>query len=181
MGTNRPEEIKPYISAAKILGTNILRIWCGCQGSERCRKCGKHNLFDEAMQLTKIAEEENVILCLEFHPNTFSDCMESSLQVMKSVNSPHFKMYWQPNQFESFGANITEAKALADYVENIHVFNWFGSDRFPLADAVDKWKEYANIFKGDRYMLLEFVPDNKIESLKIEAEALMKIVGENEK
>ena len=29
---NQPEEILPYIEAAKILGTDVLRIWCGLVG-----------------------------------------------------------------------------------------------------------------------------------------------------
>ncbi len=177
MGKNNPPEIIPYIKAAKALGTKVLRIWCGCSASEKCKKCRKHDLSAEAKELSLIAEGEGVTLCLEFHPYTFSDCAESSLQLMKSTNSPHFRMYWQPNQHRSLGENIREAKELSNFVENIHVFNWQGNDRFPLSDSTDDWGKYLKCFNRTQNLLLEFMPDDKIETLPLEAEALRKIIG----
>ena len=34
IGVNTAQELPDYIRAAKILGTNILRLWCGSKGSE---------------------------------------------------------------------------------------------------------------------------------------------------
>ncbi len=178
LDTNKAEEITQYIAAAKILGTNILRIWCGNKASKEYSALEKKKLFEQAKNVTKTAKENNATLCLEFHPDTFSDCLESALHIIKFVNSPNFKMYWQPNQFKSFNENMLEADGLSAYVENIHVFNWNGSKRNPLSNALKEWKAYATLFSKEHYMLLEFMPDDKIESLKKEAEALTQIIGE---
>ncbi len=177
IGVNNPQEIADYIAAAKILGTNVLRIWCGVKSSTLYTKSEKQMLFKDALRLADIAQEENIILCLEFHPDTFTDCSYSSFELMKAVNSPNLKMYWQPNQFKSLDENLLEAKAVSKYVQNIHVFNWDkNNNRYPLGGAVNVWRQYAACFKGEHCMLLEFMPDDKIESLKNESIALNKII-----
>ena len=71
------------------------------------------------------------------------------------------------------------AEALAPYTEVLHVFQWKGSDRFPLVDGVMEWRKYLAAFDGQP-LLLEFMPDDRIESLRAEADALRKIVGGEE-
>ena len=68
VGQNSVEEILPYINAAKILGTNIVRIWCGTKDSEQYTAEEKNALFAQCKQLAKIAEQENVILCMFSEP-----------------------------------------------------------------------------------------------------------------
>ena len=85
-------------------------------------------------------------------------------------------MYWQPNQFKNFETNIEYAKTISSYVENIHVFNWEGNNKYPLCNAVDIWKEYLSCFDGEKNLLLEFMPDDRIESLSAEADALRRII-----
>jgi len=94
---------------------------------------------------------------------------------MHYVDSPHFLMYWQANQNESLEYNLGYAKLIAPYTVNLHVFNVKGTVRNSLADAKDEWCKYLEIFGGDRALLLEFMPDNKIESLEAEAKALIDI------
>ena len=98
---------------------------------------------------------------------------------MQAVNSPAFRMYYQPNQFMTTEDNIAYAKLLAPYTYHLHVFNWEAEKKFPLCEAIDKWKAYLSCFEGDRALLLEFMPDGKIETLPTEAKALFEIIGGN--
>ena len=84
-------------------------------------------------------------------------------------------MYWQPSQYKSFDENIEYAKVIAPYTEHIHVFNWKGEEKFPLGEAVDIWKKYLECFSNDRTLLLEFMPDGKLETLNQETAALKEI------
>ena len=85
-------------------------------------------------------------------------------------------MYWQPNQFRSQEENILYAKLLSQYTVNIHVFNWNKKEKYPLRSAKDIWKNYLSCFDKSKNLLLEFMPDDRIESLKTEAQALKEIV-----
>ncbi len=174
VGTNNPEEILDYIKAAKSLGTKVLRIWCGNKGYSEYTNEEKQNIIAECKKLNDIAKENDVILSTEYHPNTFCDCIEG----VKAILGDNIKTYWQPNQYKLLDDNIAESKAVADDTVNIHVFNWIKKEKFPLAKACEIWKKYLNNFNGNQNLLLEFMPDDNIDSLKTEAYALKKIVGE---
>ena len=178
VGTTPVEELESYIKAAKILGTDVLRIWCGDKDSENYSESEKQNLFEECKKLSEIAEQNGVVLCLECHGWTYTNRLSSALEVMEAVNSDNFKMYWQPNQFRSYEENLEYAEKIAKHTVNIHVFNWDGEDKFPLIEAKEKWQEYLKKFSGNENLLLEFMPDGKPESLKKEYAALKEIVGE---
>ena len=46
-----------------------------------------------------------------------------------------------------------------------------------LIEAKEEWQSYLGCFSHPRTLLLEFMPDGKIETLKREADALRKIAG----
>lgn len=177
LGKDAPEELLPYIRAAKLLGTDILRLWCGTKGSRDYSPEELELLYRDCRAAAKIAQEAGVILCMECHNNTVTDRKESALALMQAVDSPAFRMYWQPNQLRSREENTAYAKLLAPYTVHIHVFNWNCPDgktleKYPLAEAVDTWKDYMVHFLGEHAMLLEFMPDDDIASLGAEAQAL---------
>ena len=88
-------------------------------------------------------------------------------------------MYWQPFQWQCSEQNIDNAKKIAPFAEHIHVFNWKGSEKLPLADAVGEWQEYIKVFSTPRTLLLEFMPNGRLEELVREADTLKTIVGES--
>lgn len=175
LGITPLEELERYIAAAKILGTDILRLWCGKKDSEDFTDEEKEALFADCKAAAKLAESHNVTLCLECHHRTYTNRKESALELMQAVDSPHFRMYWQPNQFRTEEENLACAQLLSPYAEHLHVFNWKGDEKYPLLGAKEIWKAYLSCFRGDRTLLLEFMPDDQIESLKRETEALKEI------
>ena len=176
IGVTPINELGKYIVAAKTLGTNVLRLWCGDKNSEDYAESEKAELFGACKAAAEIAKAEDITLCMECHNNTYTNRKESALELMQAVNSPHFRMYWQPNQFRSEKENILYANLLSPYTVNIHVFNWNKKEKYPLRFAKDIWKNYLSCFDDNKNLLLEFMPDGRIESLKTEAEALKEIV-----
>lgn len=176
LGETPIDQLQCYINAAKTLGTDTLRLWCGNKNSEEYTAEQKTALFKECKAAADIAEQNGVILCMECHNNTYTNTKESAYELMQAVNSNSFRMYWQPNQYRSNDENIAYAKLLSSYTEHIHVFNWKGRERYPLQDVKDIWKKYLACFEGNKTLLLEFMPDDKIDSLKTEAEALKEII-----
>ncbi|MBR3934369.1 MAG: sugar phosphate isomerase/epimerase [Clostridia bacterium] len=173
---DKTEDIVNYINAAKILGTNVLRVWCGEKGSSQFSESEKQELFAQCKKLAQIAKNEGATLCMECHAGTFTDTAESSIELMENVNSPNFKMYWQPYIKLSDKENVETAKMLSPYTENIHVFYWVNKKPQNLSNGSEVWREYLKNFSDKRALLLEFMPDGKIESLAKEAQALKKII-----
>lgn len=172
IGVTPMAELENYIRAAKKLGTNILRLWCGHKNGEEYTQEEKATLFALCKTAATIAEMNAVLLCMECHGGTYTNAKETAYELMQAVASPYFKMYWQPNQYKTEEENIAYAKLLAPYVEHLHVFNWAGNEKYPLKEAIKTWKNYLACFNTDKTLLLEFMPDGRLKSLVDEAAAL---------
>lgn len=177
LGVTPLEELPAYLDAAKTLGAPIVRLWCGSKDSRDCTENEREALFRDCRAAAALAERAEVTLCMECHRGTFTECKEGALMLMQAVDSPAFRMYWQPNQFRTEEENLAYAGALAPYTEHLHVFNWKEKEKFPLSLAVEVWKRYLACFPGDRHLLLEFMPDGALETLPAEVAALKEIAG----
>ena len=177
LGVTPIEELPRYIHAAKILGTDILRLWCGNRNPEDYTPDEAASLLAECKAAAALAEAAHVTLCLECHMNTFTNDVRHALWLMEQTGSPHFRMYWQPHQFKTPEENMHYARVIAPYTKNIHVFNWSGHDKYPLGEAADLWRSYLAYFPCPSALLLEFMPDGQLKTLPMEAKALKKIAG----
>ncbi len=176
LGVTPLSELEGYIAAAKILGTDVLRVWCGDKSGASMTAEERTAFTDECKRAARIAERQGVVLCTECHGGTFTERPEDTVYLMEEVGSGAFRTYWQPFQWLGYEGSLAVARAVSPYCEHIHVFNWRGKDKLPLAEASDEWKEYLSAFSRPRTLLLEFMPDGKTDSLKREAEALARIV-----
>ncbi len=175
LGRDDVNELGEYTAAAKVLGTNILRLFCGKKCAKEFSMEEKKALIADCKKAAEIAEKNNVIFCLESHHDTYTETIEGALELMHEVNSPALRMYWQPNQFESDEFNLTYATLVSPYSMHLHAFNWKGEERYPLSLGKNIWKKYLECFEKNKTILLEFMPDDKLESLKNEAMALIEI------
>ena len=178
LGRSPLSELSDCISAAKTLGTDTLRIWCGDKSGADMTDDEKTYLYGECRKAAETAKKHGVTLCTERHLFTYAERTGELLQLLNSVNSPHFRTYWQPFQNADEDENYAAAKILSPYVTNVHVFNWRGGARFPLEEAAGAWKRYLSVLPPPRKLLLEFMPDDRLETLSREADALMRIVGD---
>lgn len=176
LGFTPMEELPEYIHAAKQLGTKIIRIWAGRKKASDCSEEERQAFFALCTQAAEIAREHDAVLCLECHRRSYTETMEGALELMLHVNSPHFRMYWQPNPDISVEENLSYIRSLRDYITHVHVFHWVSDQRLPLREGLAVWEKYLSELNGDHHLLLEFMPDDWIESLAGEAEALHEMI-----
>ena len=170
------DSLPAYIKAAKILGASVLRLWCGTKASCEHTDEEKKALIEECRKAAQIAKENNVVLCMENHRGSYTDTAESSFELIETINSPHFKMYWQTNIEGDSELALKGARLLSSHTVNIHVAWWLNSKHLPLSEGASVWEKYLREFSHEKCLLLEFMYDGKIESLAGEAESLRKIV-----
>ncbi len=168
-------ELEGYIAAAKILGTDILRLWCGSKNATEMTTEEKAAFVAECRAAAEIAARHGVTLCMECHCKSFTERAEDAVWLMEEVNSPHFRMYWQPFQWQTGEENVQNATRIAPYAAHIHVFNWKGEDKLPLGDATEEWRAYLAAFSTPRTLLLEFMPNGMVDELIAEVAALTRI------
>lgn len=180
LGQTPLSELETYVSAAKILGTDTLRLWCGSKSGAAMTEDERGALVEECRKTAEIAERCGVTLCMECHTDTFTERLEDALFLMDTINSPHFQMYWQPSQWRCRHDNVAYAEALSAYVKTVHVFQWKETQRFPLRRGHDEWCTYLSCLPHVRTLLLEFMPNDTLEELAVEAAALKAMVGGDE-
>ena len=177
LGQTPLEELADYAAAAKTLGTQILRVWCGTQSGASMTKEQRDALIATCHQAAEIARAHDVVLCTECHRGTFTEHAEDTVELMQAVGSEHFRTYWQPFQWLDAQGSLAVAKAIAPWVEHVHVFNWKGELKLSLDEAIEQWRAYLGVLPPPRALLLEFMPDDRIESLMAQANALRMIGG----
>ena len=171
-------ELEPYILAAKTLGTDTLRLWCGIKSGAEMTPDEVASLLSECRAAADMAEKHGVTLCTECHMGTFTERPEDALWLMRDVASPHFRTYWQPFQWRTVEQNLHYLRTLLPYVTHLHVFQWKGAARHSLSEGFGEWQDYLALLQGSHTLLLEFMPDDKLETLGAEASALRAITGE---
>lgn len=170
-----PETIRDYIAAAKELGVSTIRIWCSGHPYELTEE-EIENRYNACRQIAKIAEEEQVMICAECHSGNLTHDTASSLAFMEAVNSPNFRMYWQPSELLTTEENIAFAKATAPYVTNVHVYYYVNKTHTPLWEGKDGWTEYIRALGTDRLFILEHLPEHDPALLPQQAATLKAIL-----
>ena len=72
LGVTPMEELPAYIAAAKVLGTDILRLWCGRKSGAKMTPEEKQFLLCQCREAAVIAQRHAVVLCMECHRDTFT-------------------------------------------------------------------------------------------------------------
>lgn len=175
LGETPISEFGGYIDAAEILGTRVLRLWCGGKSGADMNAEERERLLSDCREAAMIAEARDVVLCTECHRKTFTERLDDALYLMQEINSPNFRTYWQPFQWETVENNLKYAEEISTFAEHIHVFQWKKELKFSLNEGVEEWRRYLLKLPAPRTLLLEFMPDNCIGTLKTEAEALRRI------
>lgn len=172
LGQTPLQELPCAIEAANRLGTGILRLWCGDKSGAEMSAEERARLLEVCCHAAELAEQSGVTLCMECHAKTWTERPEDAHWLMRTVNSPAFRMYWQPSQWRTQAENCASAALLAADTVHLHVFHWQGRQRYPLHQGVEAWREYLRYFPAPRTLLLEFMPHDSPEELPAEAEAL---------
>ncbi len=178
LGQASISELEPYILAAKTLGTDVLRLWCGTKSGAEMTPDEVASLLADCRAAAEMAARHGVTLCTECHMGTFTERPEDALWMMREVASPHFRTYWQPFQWRTVEQNLHYLRTLLPYVTHLHVFQWKGAARYSLSEGFGEWQDYLALLQGSHTLLLEFMPDDKLETLGAEACTLRAITGE---
>jgi sugar phosphate isomerase/epimerase len=175
-----------YLNSAKALGAPLIRVWAGTKGSDKSSQNDRDKVVQRLRQTVTAAKEHGIKIALEYHGGTLTDTQESAHRLLKEVNLPELKLFWQPRAFGTHETDLVELQASLPYLANVHCFNWMpdvpGESviRRPLSEGSAKWKEYLKHIRqveGDRYITIEFVKDDSLEQLKDDVETLQKLIG----
>ena len=168
------------LDSAVALEAPVIRVWVGDRGSADVDAAYRAQVTEDALRVAAMADKEGITIACEWHVNTLTDTLDSSLALLREAVHPRLKTLWQPATDVTHAACLDELAAIRDRLGNIHVYHLQGGERRPLREGAAPWREYLEAANADgttRYALLEFVRDDSPDAFTEDAEALKDIVA----
>ena len=175
------EDFAPYVETAAKLGTNIIRVWAnsGIESSATLSDADRARVVEDLKNAVALAAKRGIIVATEFHPNTLTDTLESTLQLLAEV--PGLYTYWQPVWCLSVEENLRQLTALGKKVKNLHTFYTVDGKRHALSDGKENLKTLFTRAKETSdagYIGIEFVRGSTAEQFLADAATLKEILSE---
>jgi sugar phosphate isomerase/epimerase len=155
------------LETAVALGAPNVRVWAGRRGvpSAAVSAEERDRVAAALREFTDRAASGGVTVSLEYHRETLTDGLASTLDLLQRVDRRNLFTYWQPRPGLDSREAAAELRALRPWLSHLHVFHWDRHRaRFALADAASFWTpllEAAASFDDARlprrWAMLEFV------------------------
>ena len=177
IGDGNEKLFDDVLLSAEALKTDCIRVWAGknIPSAEYPTQDYRAAVAD-ARRICALAGDKTV--ALECHPFSLTDEYHAAQRFLSDVGCDNLKMFWQSNQYRSEEYNVEAARALLPHIVRVHVFSWSATERFPLKHGKEAWRRYLDILSAKPlFYMLEFMPDDRIESLPREAQTLRDWLG----
>ncbi len=174
------QDFSAYLDAAEALGAPLLRLWAGTRGSADTDPATRRAWVEDARRCAAMAAARGRTVAFEYHHGTLTDESESAILLMREIDHPACRLYWQPEFAKSPEAIVEGLRAARPYLAALHVFLWNPDhSRRPLSDGIDLWRSWLALVPEAREVpcLLEFVPGDDPAILPREADALRAILA----
>ncbi len=163
-GVSSRDELPGLVAAASRLGAPRLRVWAGALGTETADDGYRERVVADLREACTVAAEAGLQVATEFHPNTLTDSVDATLELIERVGDDRLRTYWQPRLDEQASSAVDGLARLLPMVVAVHVFSWWpGATRLPLADRAHLWQGALDLLCATTApldLLLEFVPDD---------------------
>jgi sugar phosphate isomerase/epimerase len=171
-------EIEAVLDTAEALGAKRVRLWAGEMDYQDADRAHIEAVANKARNIAEMASKRGLAIDLEFHRRTLNNSPGNSLELLKEINHTNVHTLWQPALGISSTERLEGLKLLLPQVSNIHCFHWGAEgiqDRRALAEGEAEWRAYLDVLKAPdkpRWISLEFVKDDSIESLVRDSQCL---------
>lgn len=171
VGHNEPMPYTAILDSALALGAPVVRVWAGKRNFEDADEQYWQRVVEDSQKITDLSTAAGLKVAYEYHINTLTNSLTSTLKLLKAVDRKSVTSYWQSPSATSVDQNLEALEALKPWLSNIHV----NPGRFPPADQVggnnwSAWQQYLGIAATtgrNHYALIEFVQnDNPEQFLK---------------
>ena len=177
LGAATESELRAVLNTGAALGAPIVRVWAGERGSAVADEAYRQTVYADARRAAQWAAERGISISLEYHQNTLTDTLQSTLALLQAVDHPNLHTYWQPEHTPDLATKTSSLRTLLPWLTNVHVFHWEPEThaRYPLAEGESDWRAYLDILKtsaSEHVLSLEFVCGDDPEQFLQDAQTL---------
>lgn len=177
------ENFMPVSAAANALGAGVIRVWAGEKDSEKFSEEEFHTLVKTVSACADYCAKLGQKIAFEYHYGTYCNNPESVLKLLNAIHKENVGTYWQPAYWlgdipdsERIEKNLAAIELLKNKLVNVHVYQWRGFDRFPLAAGESEWVLYLERIPSHCNRLLEFVKDDEVHCFEEDIKTLKNLV-----
>lgn len=173
------QDFIPVLETAKKIGAPNIRIWAGTENPDDVSKENRIKLVEEAKRISYLAGNEGMTLSFEYHGGTLTANQQSAVSLIEEINAENVRLYWQPLDSLEKSEMADNVRELSDrkILLNLHVYYWVNSERFPLSDGKEYWKQwFAAAEETANAALLEFVKDDSEAQFLKDAKTLKALI-----
>ena len=198
IGQSEPALFTDAAATARRLGAGAIRVWPGMnllideltgepspvaqvKGYPALRRVTEQDYQRMAADARRICDEApDLTIALECHPASLTESDALAVRFLRDVGRENLKMMWQPNQLKGIEDDLRSIEALLPWIVGVHVFAWdAGHRRYPLAQHEKPWRARLELLRQKELnYMLEFMPDDRLESLAGEAGTLNQWIRE---
>lgn len=167
------------LRTAQALGAPSIRVWAGNQTQEKASFALCKDVNEDLKRIATLSEREGIAISLEMQANTLAETADGTLRIIEEVSHSNISIIWKlfPASLpEVNGASLTK---LMKYIGDFRVFYNRRGERRPLQEGESLWRDWLYQLKNtdrDRYAMLELIPDDSPQQLKIDAQNLRDLV-----
>ena len=123
VGVSEDERSKfsSVLETAVELGASTIRVWAGNRGAADTSPELRKKIVVEALRISELAAQENIVIGFEYHGGTLTDSVESVRQLMDETNHDNLKFYWQPTIGMPAEQQFSGLRDVSGRLSNIHV------------------------------------------------------------
>jgi 3-dehydroshikimate dehydratase len=148
LGPDEKEDVpfEDVLKTAVRLKAPAVRVWAGGKGSEETSEKERAEIVRDGQRIAALAEQKGVTVNIEYHGNTLTDTPASADRLMKEIDHPNMRLYWQPAVGESVDRRTDSIRQVLPWLTHVHVFHWADTDRLSLEagkEAIQKTHEQA--------------------------------------
>ncbi|MCK5804817.1 MAG: sugar phosphate isomerase/epimerase [Lentisphaeria bacterium] len=173
------------LESALALGTPTIRVWAGALGSEQADDSYRSHVQEDLLRIAYMSAEQGVSVATEYHQNTLTDTLESTLRMLEFCEPAEMKTYWQAPGGLDLETSLHDLRAVLPNLSNVHVQHWVdtpgGRRRCPLEDGQQRWSRYLDLVSTvthDPWVLIEFVQNDDPEQFVRDAKSLHRFCSE---
>lgn len=177
------ESFAAVLETAVKLGAPAIRVWAGSRSKATEDPGHVRRAAEDAARIADLARAAGLVICLEYHPDTLTDSIESARRLLELTPNPGVYSLWQQPTGCSLAHGLESLRAILPRLRHVHVFHWEPdpSHRLALAEGADRWRGYLRLLADSGRnpdLLLEFLPGNSPALLRREADTLRNWLSE---
>ena len=173
------------LDSARALGAPDIRVWAGRKGSAVADAAYREEVARHLGEFCDRTASLGMSVHLEFHPNTLTDSLASTLALVHAVAKDNLFTYWQPRVTADIQENLSDLQELKPFISNVHVYHWLlekdgvTKNRRPLEEGREAWQAYLgelNDLPGEHYAMIEFVRGDTLSQFAEDVKVLRSII-----